>query len=86
VHARGFIAVDLEGQKVAGPEKVRPVEGGLPPHRRLQGAPDIDAISHLHPPNCIVFAVRNRSIPLVTITAEVRLGPTPVVPEAPSDP
>src|SRR5207245_9238479 len=37
-----------------------------------------------HPPYCIVFAVRNRQIPLVTITAEVRLGPTPVVPEAPS--
>ncbi len=79
-----FIAVDLAGHKVAGPEHYVPSKEVYLHTAVYQARPDVDAISHLHPPNCIVFAVRNRSIPLVTITAEVRLGPTPVVPEAPS--
>lgn len=79
-----FIAVDLEGHKVAGPEQYIPSKEVYLHTAVYKARPDINAISHLHPPNCIVFAVRNRSIPLVTITAEVRLGPTPVVPEAPS--
>ncbi len=79
-----FILVDLAGEKVAGREDlVASKEVFL--HTAVYAArPDVHAISHLHPPYCIVFAVRNRQIPLVTITAEVRLGPTPVVPEAPS--
>lgn len=79
-----FIAVDLEGHKVAGPAHYIPSKEVYLHTAVYQARPDVDAISHLHPPSCIVFAVRNRSIPLVTITAEVRLGPTPVVPEAPS--
>ena len=79
-----FIAVDFEGHKVAGPEHYIPSKEVYLHTAVYQARPDIDAISHLHPPHCILFAVRNRSIPLVTITAEVRLGPTPVVPEAPS--
>ena len=79
-----FIAVDLDGEKVAGPERFVPSKE-VHLHTAVYAArPDVHAISHLHPPACIVFAIRNRSIPLVTITAEVRLGPTPVVPEAPS--
>jgi arylformamidase len=79
-----FILVDLMGEKVAGrADLVASKEVFL--HTAVYAArPDVQAISHLHPPYCIVFAVRNRQIPLVTITAEVRLGPTPVVPEAPS--
>lgn len=79
-----FILVDLDGNKVAGREDlVASKEVFL--HTAVYAArPDVQAISHLHPPYCILFAVRNRSIPLVTITAEVRLGATPVVPEAPS--
>jgi arylformamidase len=79
-----FIAVDFEGHKVAGPDHYIPSKEVHLHTAVYQARPDVDAISHLHPPNCIVFAVRNRSIPLVTITAEVRLGPTPVVREAPS--
>ncbi len=79
-----FILVDLAGEKVAGrSDLVASKEVFL--HTAVYAArPDVQAISHLHPPYCILFAVRNRQIPLVTITAEVRLGPTPVVPEAPS--
>ena len=79
-----FIAVDLAGRKVAGPEHYVPSKEVNLHTSVYKARPDVQAISHLHPPNCIVFAVRNRSIPLVTITAEVRLGPTPVVAEAPS--
>jgi arylformamidase len=79
-----FIGVDLEGEKVSGPERYLPSKEVYLHTAVYKARPDIDAISHLHPPHCIVFAVRKRSIPLVTITAEVRLGPTPVVPEAPS--
>lgn len=79
-----FILVDLDGEKVAGrADLVASKEVFL--HTAVYAArPDVQAISHLHPPYCILFAVRNRQIPLVTITAEVRLGATPVVPEAPS--
>jgi len=79
-----FITVDLAGEKVDGPAQYVPSKE-VHLHTAVYAArPDVHAISHLHPPACIIFAVRNRSIPLVTITAEVRLGPTPVVPEAPS--
>lgn len=79
-----FILVNLAGEKVGGrADLVASKEVFL--HTAIYAArPDVQAISHLHPPYCIVFAVRNQQIPLVTITAEVRLGPTPVVPEAPS--
>lgn len=79
-----FILVDLAGRKVAGREELIPSKEVFLHTAVYAARPDIDAISHLHPPYCILFAVRNRQIPLVTITAEVRLGVTPVVPEAPS--
>lgn len=79
-----FITVDREGRKVAGREDLVPSKEVYLHTAVYAARPDVQAISHLHPPHCIVFAVRNQPIPLVTITAEVRLGPTPVVPEAPS--
>jgi arylformamidase len=79
-----FILVDLAGRKIAGREELVPSKEVFLHTAVYAARPDIDAISHLHPPYCILFAVRNRQIPLVTITAEVRLGATPVVPEAPS--
>ncbi len=79
-----FITVDLEGRKVAGPDRHVPSKEVHLHTAVYRVRPDVDAISHLHPPNCMLFAVRSSQIPLVTITAEARLGPTPVVPEAPS--
>jgi arylformamidase len=79
-----FILVDLAGRKVAGREDLVASKEVFLHTAVYVARPDVHAISHLHPPYCILFAVRNRQIPLVTITAEVRLGPTPVVPEAPS--
>ncbi len=79
-----FITVDLAGHKVAGRDDLVPSKEVYLHTAVYAARPDVHAISHLHPPHCILFAVRNQSIPLVTITAEVRLGPTPVVPEAPS--
>ncbi|MGH7893174.1 MAG: class II aldolase/adducin family protein [Candidatus Binatia bacterium] len=82
--AEDFITVDLDGHKVDGPAHFVPPKEVYLHTAVYEARADVAAISHLHPPSCIVFAVRNRQIPLVTITAEVRLGPTPVVPEAPS--
>jgi arylformamidase len=79
-----FITVDLRGEMVAGPAHHVPSKEVHFHTAIYEARPDVHAISHLHPPSCILFAIRNRPIPLVTITAEVRLGPTPVVPEAPS--
>jgi arylformamidase len=79
-----LIVVDRDGRKLNGPaELVASKEVSL--HTAIYRArPDVHAISHLHPPYCILFAVRGRPIPLVTVTAEARLGATPVVAEAPS--
>lgn len=79
-----LIVVDFEGRKVAGPAGlVASKEVHL--HTAVYRArPDVLAIAHLHSPACIIYAVRNQPIPLVTVTAEARLGYTPVVPEAPS--
>jgi arylformamidase len=79
-----FITVDLAGEKIAGLDHWVPSKEVFLHTAVYQARPDVQAISHLHPPYCIVFAVRNQQIPLVTITAEVRLGRTPVVAEAPS--
>ncbi len=79
-----FITVDLTGEKVAGLDHYIPSKEVFLHTAVYQARPDVEAISHLHPPYCILFAIRNQQIPLVTITAEVRLGATPVVPEAPS--
>ena len=79
-----FLVVDLDGNTVGGPDHLVPSKEVHLHTAVYRARPDVRAIAHLHPPHCIVFAVRNRPIPLVTITAEAGLGPTPVVPEAPS--
>jgi kynurenine formamidase/ribulose-5-phosphate 4-epimerase/fuculose-1-phosphate aldolase len=43
---------------------------------------DINAVIHVHPAFATVFASVNRSIPLVTISAELKLKQGPVVPAA----
>jgi len=55
-----FILVDLDWQKVAGRDDlVASKEVFL--HTAVYAArPDVQAISHLHPPYCILFAVRNQ--------------------------
>ena len=79
-----FITVDAEGRKIAGPAQYLPSEETLMHVAIYATHPEIRAIAHLHPPHCVSFAVRGEEIPLVTVTAEMRLGRSPVVPLASS--
>ena len=78
------VTVDIKGSKIAGPDQCVPSEETLMHVAVYATHPEIRAIAHLHPPHCVSFAVRGEEIPLVTVTAEMRLGRSPVVPLASS--
>ena len=78
------VTVDIKGSKIAGPDQYLPSEETLMHVAIYATHPEIRAIAHLHPPYCVGFAVRGEEIPLVTVTAEMRLGRSPVVPLASS--
>jgi arylformamidase len=75
-----FVTVDLGGQPLAARDGQVPSKEVLMHTAVYAARPDVHAVAHLHPPGCIVFAVRGQPIPLVTVTSEERLGPTPVIP------
>lgn len=82
--ARDLVTIDLRGHKLAGPNSAVPSKEALMHTAAYAARPAVRAVAHLHPPHAVGWGVSGRPIPLVTVTARERLGPTPVVPPAPS--
>ncbi len=77
-----IITMNLRGEKIDGPSGMKPSKEG-----RMHGAiyasrPDVKAVCHLHPPYSIAWSARHQAIPLVTVSAEAKLGVTSIIPKA----
>ena len=79
-----LVTIDLEGRKVAGPERWKPSKESLMHTAIYKARREARAVAHLHPPHAIAFGIRNEPIPLMTVTSEERLHLTPVVAPATS--
>jgi arylformamidase len=79
-----LVTIDLEGRKLAGPERYKPSKESVMHTAIYRARPATRAVAHLHPPHAIAFGIRGEPIPLMTVTSEERLHLTPVVPPASS--
>ena len=79
-----LVTIDLDGRKLAGPERYKPSKESLMHTAIYRARPETRAVAHLHPPHAIAFGIRGEPIPLMTVTSEERLHHTPVVPPASS--
>lgn len=71
------LLVDFAGNVLEGRGKPSKEAGfHLPLYQRR---PDIGAIIHVHPPYATAWACVGRPFPLVTITAELKIGPMPLI-------
>jgi L-fuculose-phosphate aldolase len=78
-----IVAVDAQGRILEGPAGLKPSkEIGF--HLELfRTRPAVNAVIHVHPAHAIVLAARGLKIPLVTISAKLKLRQGPVVADAP---
>ena len=74
------LLVDLDGKVLEGHGKPSKEAGFHLPLYRLR--PGIGAVVHVHPPYTTAWASAGRVFPLATITAELKIGPVPMVERA----
>jgi arylformamidase len=79
-----LVTIDLEGRKIAGPDRYVPSKESLMHTAVYRARPGARGVAHLHPPHAIAFGIRGEPIPLMTVTSEERLHLTPIVPPATS--
>jgi len=82
VTPENLVVVDLQGNVVEGPAGRKPSkEIGF--HLAIfRNRPAIGAVVHVHPPYATVFATSLKPIPLVTVSAILKLKQGPIVPVA----
>lgn len=83
VARENLMAVDPGGRVLEGPSGFKPskeIGFHLEVFRRR---PAVNAVVHVHPAHAIVYASRREPIPLVTISAQLKLRQGPIVPDAP---
>jgi len=83
VDASNIVAVDSSGAVLEAPPGLRPSkEIGF--HLEVfRKRPEVNAVIHAHPAHAIVYASRREAIPLVTISAQLKLRQGPIVADAP---
>jgi len=74
------LLVDFAGNVLEGRGKPSKEVGFHLPLYQIR--PDIGAIIHVHPPYATAWACVGRPFPMVTITAELKIGPMPLVDRA----
>ena len=77
-----LITINAKGEKIGGPEGLKPSKEG-----RMHAAiyvlrPDVKAIFHLHPRYCNALSILGETIPPVTVSAKAKLGKIPLLPES----
>jgi L-fuculose-phosphate aldolase len=71
------LLVDFDGKVLEGHGKPSKEAGFHLPLYRMR--PDVGAVVHVHPPFATAWASAGRVFPMATITAEIKLGPVPLV-------
>ena len=77
-----IVTIDATGEKIDGPEGLKPSK-----EARMHAAiyvlrPDVKAIFHVHPRHCIALSILGETIPQVTVSARAKLGRIPLLPES----
>jgi kynurenine formamidase/ribulose-5-phosphate 4-epimerase/fuculose-1-phosphate aldolase len=83
VDLANIVAVDAQGRVLEAPAGLKPSkEIGF--HLEVfRARPGVNAVIHVHPAHAIVLASRGSKIPLVTISAKLKLRQGPIVADAP---
>jgi L-fuculose-phosphate aldolase len=77
-----LVVINAKGEKIGGPEGLKPSKEG-----RMHAAiyvlrPDVKAIFHVHPRYCNALSILGETIPPVTVSAKAKLGRVPLLPES----
>lgn len=76
-----IVAIDKQGNEVETPAGLR-ASKEIKFHLAIFSArPEVNAVIHVHPAYAIVYAAAGKSIPLVTISAKLKLKQGPIVAE-----
>jgi ribulose-5-phosphate 4-epimerase/fuculose-1-phosphate aldolase len=78
-----LVAVDSDGFLLEGREGLRASKEASFHLATYQARPEVNAVIHVHPPYATACAAAGETIPLVTISARLKLKQGLVVPEAP---
>ncbi len=79
VSSKNLIVVNQEGIKLEGPKALKPSKETAIHLCIYKNLPQIGAVIHLHPPYTTAFAVKNVTLPMITISSELKLGKIPVI-------
>ncbi len=76
-----LVVVNARGEKIRGPEGLKPSKEARM-HAAIYGLrPDVKAIFHVHPRYCNALSILGETVPPVTVSAKAKLGQIPVLPE-----
>lgn len=84
VTAENIVAVDLQGKVLQAPPGLRPSKEVKFHLAVFQTRPSVNAVLHVHPPYTVIHATAERTIPLATISAMLKLKQGDIV--GPADP
>ena len=78
-----LVAVDGSGRVLEGPSGLEASKESSFHLAIYRARPEVNAVIHVHPNYATIFAAAGRSIPLVTISSQLKLKQGALVPEAP---
>lgn len=79
---KDLIITNQEGKKLEGDKILKPSKETMMHISIYKGLAGISAVIHLHPPYVTAFSVRGISLPVLTVTSELKLGEVAVVERA----
>lgn len=77
-----LITINAKGEKIGGPEGLKPSKEARMHAAIYSLRPDVKAVVHVHPRYCIALSILGETIPPVTVSAKLKLGNIPVLPES----
>ena len=80
VTEENLIVCDLNGNVLDAPAGQIPSKETIMHLKIFQNRSDIDSVIHVHPPYCIGFSIQNRSIPICTVSAQMKVIDVPMAP------
>ncbi len=79
---KNLIITNQEGEKLEGDKTLKPSKETMMHISIYKCLTGTNAVIHLHPPYITAFSVRGISLPMITVSSELKLGEVPVVERA----
>ena len=83
VFLKNLVVVDGKGIKLEGLKTLKPSKETAMHLCIYKNLPQVSAVIHLHPPYATAFAVKRITLPMITISSELKLRKVPVIKCAP---